>query len=75
MNKSASCSNDHLLQWTAAALSLIGISLLDIAVTAWAASWVTAWQLAASVASYLLIAAGVLFTIWQVRAISNKPAR
>ena len=75
MNVSASRNNDHLLQWIAAAMLLVGIVLVDTAITAWIASLVTLWQLAASVASYLLVAVGLLFTIWQIRAIGNKPTR
>jgi hypothetical protein len=75
MRNSVNRKHDHFLQWAAAALSLIGIALVDISITAWAASLVGLWPLAASVASYFMIAAGVLFTIWQVRAISDRPAR
>jgi hypothetical protein len=75
MNKSTSGNNDHLLRWIAAALFLIGLALADIAITAWSFSLVTLWQLAASAVSYLLIGAGALFTIWQIRTITNRPIR
>jgi len=75
MNISASRNNDHLLHWIAAALFLIGIALVDTAIIAWCASLVTLWQLAVSVSSWLLIAAGVLFTVWQMSAIGNTRMR
>jgi hypothetical protein len=75
MNISASRNNDHLLHWIAAALFLTGIALIDTAIIAWCASLVTLWQLAVYVFSYMLIAVGVLFTVWQMSALGNTAAR
>jgi hypothetical protein len=75
MNISASRNNDHLLHWIATALFLTGIALIDTAIIAWCASLVTLWQLAASVFSYMLIAVGVLFTVWQMSALGNTTTR
>jgi hypothetical protein len=75
MNISASRNNDHLLHWIAAALFFTGIALIDTAIIAWCASLVTLWQLAVSVFSYMLIAVGVLFTVWQMSALGNTTTR
>jgi hypothetical protein len=72
MNISASPNNDHLLQWISATLLLTGFALGDAAIIAWCASLVTSWQLIAFVFSYLLIAIGVLFTVWQMSEIGSK---
>jgi hypothetical protein len=66
MHIPASTDNKHLLQWLAVILLLIGFGLGDTAVIAWYASLVTAWQLAGSAFSFMLIGAGLLFTAWRI---------
>ena len=63
----ASRSDDHLLHWIVAALLLVGFGLGDTAIIAWCASLVTAWQLGAVLFSFVLVAAGLCFTVWQMR--------
>jgi hypothetical protein len=75
MNISASHNNDHLLLWVAATLLLTGFALGDTAIIAWCASLASLWQLAASALSYVLIAVGILFTVWQMNEITNRPTR
>jgi hypothetical protein len=60
-------SDDHLLHWIVAALLLVGFSLGDTAIIAWCASLVTVWQLGAVLSSFGLVAAGLCFTVWQMR--------
>jgi amino acid transporter len=75
MNFSASHNNDHLLLWVATTLLLMGFALGDTAIIAWCASLVSLWELTASALAYVLIAVGMLFTIWQMSEISNKRTR
>jgi hypothetical protein len=63
----ASRSDDHLLHWIVAALLLVGFGLGDTAIIAWCASLVTEWQLGAVLCSFVLVAAGLYFTVWQMR--------
>jgi hypothetical protein len=63
------------LYWTAAIFFLGGIALVDTAIIALCAALITPWLLTVSLASYSLIAVGILFTIWQMSAICNKTAR
>src|SRR6266700_7126053 len=72
MNTSASRNNDHLLHWIATTLILIGFALGDTAIIVWCASLVTLWPMVVSIFSYVLIAMGVVFTVWQMSEISNK---
>ena len=60
-------SDDHLLHWIAASLLLVGFGLGDTAIIAWCASLVTVWQLGAVLFSFVLVAAGLCFTVWQMR--------
>jgi hypothetical protein len=60
-------NNDKLFYWIAATLLLVGVGLGDTAIVAWSASLVTFWQLVAATFSFVLIATGTLFTVWQVR--------
>jgi hypothetical protein len=63
----ASRNDDHLLQWIVAILLLVGFGLGDTAIIAWCASLVTVWQLGAVLFSFVLVAAGLCFTVWQMR--------
>jgi hypothetical protein len=72
MNITASHNNDHLLQWMAAALLLTGCALAEAGIIAWCASFVTLWELGAIGFTYVLIAIGLLFTVWQMREIGNR---
>lgn len=63
----ASRSDDHLLHWIAAALLLVGFGLGDTAIIAWCVSLFTVWQFGAVLFSFVLVAAGLCFTIWQMR--------
>ena len=63
----ASRSDDHLLHWIAATLLLVGFGLGDTAIVAWSASLVTVRQLGAVLFSFVLVAAGLCFTVWQLR--------
>jgi hypothetical protein len=63
----ASRGDDHLLHWIAATLLLVGFGLGDTAIVAWSTSLVTVWQLDAFLFSFVLVAAGLCFTVWQMR--------
>jgi hypothetical protein len=63
----ASRSDDHLLHWIAATLLLVGFGLGGTAIIAWCASLVTGWQLSAVLFSFVLVATGLCFTVWQMR--------
>lgn len=66
MNIPALHSDDHLLNWLAAVLLLIGFGLGDATIVAWSASIITFWELVAVVFSFGLIAMGILITFWQM---------
>ena len=67
MNTTESLNDGHLLSWVMFALLFTGFGLVDTAIVASCASFVTAWQLAAFVFSFALIGTGLLVTIWQMR--------
>jgi hypothetical protein len=72
MNITASRNNHHLLHWMAAVLLLTGCALAEAGIIAWCASFVTLWELGAIGFTYVLIALGLLFTVWQMREIGNR---
>jgi hypothetical protein len=67
MNVQVSRDNGHLLLWITSALLLLGVLLGDAAIIAWYASFANVWQLLGSFFSFLMIAAGLLFTVWRMR--------
>ncbi len=60
--------DDRLLFGVAFAVFMVGVSLADAAIIAWNASMVGFWELFASLLSFVLVSAGVLFTIWRMKS-------
>ena len=67
MKTSALRNDDHLLHWMGATLLLISFGLGDAAIIAWCASAIDFGELFAVVFSFLLIEAGLFYTVWQMR--------
>jgi hypothetical protein len=68
----ASRKDSRLLYRMAAALLLAGFALAEAGLVAWCASLVTLWELGAVGFTYVLIAIGLIFTVWQMREIGNR---
>ena len=60
--------HDRLLFWVAFAVLMVGIALGDAAIIAWNAKVAGFWELLVSLFSFVLISAGVLFTIWEMKS-------
>ena len=58
--------------WVGVALLLMSFGLLDTGIIVWSASLATAGQLAAFALAFASIGTGVLFTLWQMRAVVRQ---
>ncbi len=54
----------HITWWIFWIELVIAFALADCAMVAWAAHWLSSTQLAAYTLTYILLASGVLFTIY-----------
>lgn len=63
-------AQDHLLHWIGATLLLALFGLSDAAVIAWSSALLNAEQIAAAGLAFLIIGAGLLFSVRQLRRLS-----